>query len=130
MAEPGFRAFIGRCRPYRGGSGKGCVVSKSTVDEIIGKLKAYARESAAAPPKRAHLGFANEREADVFRAAASTHPAPVLITKAMPKVWKTAAEELVKLRTFGSVIVTGGTAYKLTSSGKRKAIEEGLIDAE
>jgi hypothetical protein len=89
-------------------------------------LSAKMRASIGRPPaktRRAHLGFANDYEEQLFRALAAVHPKGVRINDAG---WRLYADQHVKLGLF-SCAIDGARTYRLTYEGVRRAVAERLM---
>ncbi|HEY1709599.1 MAG TPA: hypothetical protein VGG10_15130 [Rhizomicrobium sp.] len=100
---------------------------KDKTDKLIAALK----KSMGGPISRdrrkpgPHLGFANKRLADIFRAVAHSYPKAVLVKD---DAWKETAEEHVRMGTMKCAIHSHGHTYRLTENGVYRAKLERLIE--
>ena len=98
---------------------------KTDAEALVEKVLAVGKNRAIRSGG-ANLGFANAREAKLFRAVAATHPSAVAINE---KSWKVLADAIVQMGYMRVVIGPHGATYRLTPGGVARAKTEGLIDS-
>jgi hypothetical protein len=102
-------------------------MARDSTDKLIALLKknvgAGVRERPT-PRGGRYLAFASKREEQVFRAVASVSPKPVLIRDAE---WHAPAERHTQSSLKSCAIRSDGSTYRLTESGKRRAVREKLL---